>query len=157
MSLHLALADAPAMAVAKHRREAMPRRKMLTLSATAAIGLSLLPAPAMAEGGFGSSLSGVTTGFASRTWYDSAKDNNVTLTAMQGCSRDDGANFTVNVELRRQRTALPDVSYGTRDLSACATRTAEGAWSNPGAGTFFDKFHHYTFGRISARYVGVSY
>lgn len=123
----------------------------------AALGALLAPGTAFAEGSWSSYLSGVRSGFTSRTWVDNNNDTVSTRTTLSGCSRSDGANFWLEVELRKQRTLLPDVSYGRQDVSACVRTATAASWSDPGSGTFFNQFWHYDFGTVSATSVETRY
>lgn len=77
-------------------------------------------APAMAEGGFESSISGGQDGFLSRIWYDGNTDNISTNIYFSGCDR---ANQ--NVGLYRQVTGI-DPNLGTKTL--CSNR--KGYWGD---------------------------
>lgn len=79
-----------------------------------------LAAPAMAEGGFESSISGGQDGFLSRIWYDGNTDNISTNIYFSGCDR---ANQ--NVGLYRQVTGI-DPNLGTKTL--CSNR--KGYWGD---------------------------
>lgn len=116
-----------------------------------------LPALALAEGGWDSSLTNVRSGFTSRQWTDRNADANSTTSTISGCSRDDGARFTLSEELRRRRSLAPDVSYGRRDVSGCNSGAVTADWGRPGAGDFFLQFWHYDFGTVSAQSVNARY
>lgn len=116
-----------------------------------------MPAAAFAEGGFDSSLSNVRSGFTSRQWTDRNSDGANTTTKVSGCSRSDGATFLLEVELRKRRSFLPDVSYGRKNVSSCTGGAPTANWGNPGSGDFFDQFWHYDFGTVSASSVKVRY
>ncbi|MGI5186380.1 hypothetical protein ACQEVZ_60115 [Dactylosporangium sp. CA-152071] len=119
--------------------------------------LILTPVPAFAEGSWNSSLSGVRSGFTSRTWHDANNDGTITKTTLSGCSRDDGANFFLEVDLRRKRSFAPDVSYGRRNVSSCSGGTGTGSWGDQTSGDYFLQFWHYDFGTVSASSVGTVY
>jgi hypothetical protein len=120
--------------------------------------LVLAPTPAYAEGSFTSHLDGVRSGFQSRTWTDNNLDNVATRTTLSGCSRSDGATFFLEVNLYRIRTLLPNVNYGAKDVSNCRTTTTTANWGYPNvAGSYFNRFFHYSFGTVSATNVTVRY
>lgn len=152
MAMSWSLADRPV----RGRRSGIRvgRRHVVAALAVAMIGV---PVTAHAEGGFDSSLSGVRTGFTSRQWTDRAADGAATTTQVSGCSRSDGATFYLEVELRKRRSFLPDVSYGRKNVSSCTSSTPTANWGNPGSGDFFDQFWHYDFGTVSASSVKVRY
>ncbi|MGN9810933.1 hypothetical protein ACTMSW_16420 [Micromonospora sp. BQ11] len=126
-------------------------RRSKGLVGLAVIGAILAaPMPALAEGSWSSSLSGIRNGYISRTWTDNNNDSVITKTVLSGCSRSDGANFTLTVDLRRERSLSPDVSYGIMDVSACKGGTGTGTWGDQTSGTYFLQFGHYTFGTVSA-------
>ncbi|CAO5226696.1 hypothetical protein [Frankia sp. AgKG'84/4] len=134
------------------------RRRRNALMASTLIGLAVAPSAAHAEGSWQSSLSHVATKYESRRWTDRHTDANYTTATLGGCSRDDGATFSLNVELRRSRTALPDDSYGTRNVNSCTYQQPTVDWGVPTAtGTFFNRYLHYDFGTISANPVKAAY
>ena len=94
------------------------RRRSVTVLAvgSAVVSALVLPGVAHAEGGFNSYLSHVADGYTSRRWTDNNLDAAGTTTYVAGCSRDDGANFLLKVELRKDQFG-PDKSYGTVDYS----------------------------------------
>lgn len=153
MPFSLSLADRPAKMAPKVTSAALRRWPVVAL----ALAAVALPGVAYAEGGFDSYLSGVRNGYTSRQWTDGAHDNNSTTTLLSGCSRSDGAGFTLQVELRKRRSFLPDVSYGRKDVSSCTFTSSTGTWTNPGSGDFFDQFWAYDFGTVSASTVQVRY
>lgn len=63
----------------------------------------------------------------------------------------------LEVELRKRRSFLPDVSYGRKNVSSCTSSAPTANWGNPGSGDFFDQFWHYDFGTLSAGSVRVRY
>jgi hypothetical protein len=141
------------------RRPKSRARAMSKLCAViTAFVIIVTPMPAYAEGSFTSHLDGVRSGFASRTWVDSNRDNVSTTARLAGCSRSDGANFFLEVNLYRVRSLLPNVNYGSRNVSACRTSSTTASWGDPNvAGTYFLRFYHYTFGTVSASTVVVTY
>ncbi len=118
--------------------------------------LAAVPGTAMAEGGWGSSLNGVSSGFMSRIWTDRNLDNNATKLDIGGCSRTDGAQFVLVAELFRDVWG-PDPSLGRRDVSACNVVALSVNWGNPGPGNYYLRFWHHNFGLVSARSIFVSY
>jgi hypothetical protein len=132
-----------------------PTRRHVILVVAAAMLAS--PGVAVAEGGFDSSLSGVRSGYVSRQWTDRNLDGASTTTQVSGCSRSDGANFFLDVELRKRRSFQPDVSYGRQNVSACRGGAPTANWGRPGAGDFFNQFWHYDFGTVSASSVRVRF
>jgi hypothetical protein len=112
---------------------------------------------AYAEGGFDSSLSGIASGFRSRLWTDKNLDTASTTTNLSGCSRSDGAQFFLEVELRRIRSFAPDVSYGKKNVSSCKIGSPTANWGRVQAGDYRIQFHHYSFGTVSASSVRVRY
>lgn len=133
------------------------RKASLWLGAALVGAILVAPTPALAEGSWNSSLSGVRSGFTSRIWYDSNSDGVITKTTLSGCSRSDGATFKLDVELRRDLSLQPDVSYGLRDVSACKGGTGSGSWGDQTAGDYFLQFWHYDFGTVSASSVSTVY
>lgn len=93
----------------------------------------------------------------SRQWTDKNLDGASTTAQLSGCSRSDGANFKLDVELRRRRSFLPDVGYGRQNVSSCKTGSPTANWGRAGSGDFFLQFWHYDFGTVSARSVKARY
>lgn len=153
MTLNWSLADRTATPH-RPRRLRLPRRGVL---AVVVIAATITPGVAYAEGGYDSSLQDVRSGFTSRQWTDRALDGASTTTQVSDCSRSDAASFTLEVELRKRRSFLPDVSYGRQDVSSCTSGAPTADWGNPGSGDFFDQFWHYDFGTVSAGGVQVRY
>jgi len=122
-----------------------------------AAALVAAPMPAYAEGSWNSSLGNVRSGFLSRTWHDSNNDGTVTKTVLTGCSRSDDATFHLDVDLRRNRTAAPDVSYGRKSVAACKGGTGTGTWGDQTSGDYFLQFWHHDFGTVSASSVRTTY
>lgn len=117
----------------------------------------LATVPVAAEGEWNSKLDRVLTGFNSRQWFDGQSDAADTTVTMSGCSRDDGANHRMRVELRRVRFG-PDVNYGRKDFDRCNIEARIGNWGRPGArGDYYVTFNHYDFGRASATAVRTRY
>lgn len=132
------------------------RSKALTGLAFATL-VAGIPGTAGAEGSWSSSLSGVRSGYTSRQWTDRNSDGASTTAQLSGCSRSDGANFFLDVELRRRRSFAPDVSYGRKNVNSCTFTNPTVSWGRPGSGDFFFQFWHYDFGTVSARSVVARY
>ncbi|GIF10070.1 hypothetical protein [Actinoplanes teichomyceticus] len=155
--MNFALNDRPDRSE-KRAGSGMPRiASRLGVAAVAFTAVLSGGVPAFAEGSWSSYLSGVRSGFISREWTDNNSDSVVTKTTLRGCSRDDGANFSLKVDLRRKRSLSPDVSYGQKDVSACAGGTGTGTWGDQTSGTYFLQFWHYDFGTVSASSVATVY
>ncbi len=90
---------------------------MLSLKRAAVVGVvsftaALVAAPAYANGGFTSYISGWGTGHNSRTWTEGAHDTVDTSVALSGCSAS-GANFSsVTLQLSQVHSLTPDTDEG---------------------------------------------
>lgn len=133
------------------------RATLLALSLLVAFGL--VASPAAAEGSWTSYFSGIGTGFESRRWTDNQSDSQATTSRLTGCRVTHGAGVSTSMgwELRRNRTALPDVSYGNKTYSSCrlgggSHSTSETAsWGNISqSGTFFLRVAWVNHGQASA-------
>ena len=153
MALNWSLADRRDTAYIPHRPWPSCRGILVTM----VVAATVTPGVAYAEGGFDSSLQNVRSGYTSRMWTDGALDGASTTTQLSGCSRSDGANFFLEVELRKRRSFLPDISYGRKDVSSCNSGAPTANWGNPGSDDFFDQFWHYDFGTVSVSSVRVRY
>lgn len=153
MHMSLSLAGRPETV---GRRQLGRRAKCGIVTGAVLVGVLGPMGVAMAEGGFDSSLSGVRDGFTTREWTDKNLDTNVTKTYVAGCSRSDGATFTMEVELRKDVFG-PDTSYGNKDFANCTWEGVTHNWGDPGSGTFFNQIHQYSFGTISANHYNVHY
>jgi len=133
------------------------RRSKIVTGFVLTIVVGALPALAAAEGAWNSSLDSVRSGFTSRSRTDRNSDGAATTAQISGCSRSDGADFGLDIELRRRRTLAPDVSYGRRNVDNCTTGSPTANWGRAGSGEHFLQFWHYNFGTVSARSVNVGY
>lgn len=82
-------------------------RRVMTGVGVGVVAATLGALPAMAEGSWTSSLSGVRAGFSSRSWQDSHLDSASTVATLSGCT---GSGLTLN--LYDEYGALPDQSVG---------------------------------------------
>jgi hypothetical protein len=143
-------------ATSAHSRD--PRKYSRWAVAALAVGTVLAgPAPAYAEGTWTSHLDRVSNQHISRHWTDNNNDGVVTKVSVKGCSRSDDATFSLEVDLRRDRSLQPDVSYGRKKINACKTATGVAAWSDQTAGSYFLQFYSHTFGTVSATSVVTVY
>ncbi len=149
----------------------MSQRRFLTLSTaikrvtlfvlSVAVSLVAFSSPAAAEGSWTSYFSGVVGGFESRRWTDNDSDTDITRNVLTGCwVTHNGAGM--GWELRRHRTALPDVSYGTKDYGSCdlvaGSNSERESWPSPGtSGTFYLKVSYVSSGHASANEQYVAY
>jgi len=127
----------------------LSRQKRNGLTALAGLLLAASPASVSAEGSWNSSVSGIADLFTSRRWQDNNTDAVKSAIYLRDC-RVDAAGTAPNyvgVELRRNRVAAPDVSYGTKDLSACGNRPDLGwfgvdsaEWGDQVSGQYFFRF-----------------
>lgn len=134
-------------------------RRRPSIAATLAATAVMMVAPlALAEGSWVSYISGASDGFTSRRFTDYHLDTVSTNSTLSGCSLDYPVTFALTVELRRDRTLLPDVSYGTRDFSSCNGRSVTAYWGEMmAAGSYFFQYFHYPFTRLSVSYVRAGY
>ncbi|WP_034087955.1 hypothetical protein [Streptacidiphilus albus] len=97
---------------------------MLSLKRAAAVGVvsftaALIAAPAYANGGFNSYISGWGTGHNSRTWTE-GNDTVATSVALSGCSAS-GAKFAnVTLQLSQVHSLTPDTDEGHK-VNYCRT------------------------------------
>lgn len=97
--------------------------------------------PAIAEGQWTSYLSGVGTGFNSRSWIDNQSDSAATKVTLSGCTMTTGGTFTsVDIRLYREAGWLPDQSVAVL-RNYCGT-------SNFGSNLPADNYH-FTIERIN--------
>lgn len=136
------------------------RGKLAAVAALAMLSVPLAAGPALAEGSFTSSLSGVLTSFDSRTWNDGNRDGAATNITLRGCTRHGDRPANTQLQLTQQRGGpLPDINRG-RKVFNCAS-SASHSWGRQG-----NAGYHFTVIRINgqesgeqlwADYVGVSY
>ncbi|MFF6953498.1 hypothetical protein ACFZAD_33290 [Streptomyces iakyrus] len=89
----------------------------------------------IAEANWSSSISGASVGFESRRWADELYSQ----VKFTGCATD-GSKST-DVQMWRDRTALPDLSYDNKTFTACFNGgTSNGEWTDLPAGV-----HDYYF------------
>lgn len=116
---------------------------------------------AYAEGGWSSYMTGVLTGFNSRTWQDQNIDSTSTSITFSGCTNNINPYHGVNAEVQLTRETpfyQPDESQGRRSLNCGGSDTKY--WGRFPAGSY-----HFTltgvngskYGAISVRNVGVNY
>ncbi|MFD5990639.1 hypothetical protein ACFWGE_03005 [Streptomyces bacillaris] len=92
-------------------------------------------APAFAEGGFNSTISGWLPGKDSRTWIDNNNDSVSTSVKFSGCSVDNGRFTYAGLQLKKVRPGLPDTVVN-RDNNYCDTSS----FGDKAAGTYY--FHY---------------
>lgn len=121
-------------------------KKVSLLVAGGALAATLvIAAPALAESGFESSISGANAGFLSRVWYDNNYDNVSTNIYFSGCDR---ANQEVG--LFRQVPGF-DPNLGTKTL--CSNR--KGYWGDLNADDY--RFKLMSGSNIDINFVAVNY
>ncbi len=104
--------------------------------ATGAVAIGVLGiAPAFAEGGFGSSISGWLPGKDSRSWKDNNSDSVSTSVKFAGCSVDNGRFTYAGLQLKKARPGLPDTVVN-RDDNHCDTSS----FGDKAGGTYY--FHY---------------
>ncbi|MFF4097496.1 hypothetical protein ACFYYY_27665 [Streptomyces sp. NPDC001834] len=92
-------------------------------------------APAFAEGGYTSSISGWLPGKDSRQWTDNNSDSVSTTVKFSGCSVDNGRFTYAGLQLKKARAGLPDPVVN-RDDNHCDTSS----FGDKAAGTYY--FHY---------------
>jgi hypothetical protein len=100
------------------------KKKALALVGVGLVVTGVLSAtPALAEGSWGSSMSGARPGFQSRSWQDSHRDHNSTRLALSGCSYpgQGGLVNSIAVTLYDEYGLLPDQAVGNRSVQPCGT------------------------------------
>ncbi|TDC23619.1 hypothetical protein E1265_12220 [Streptomyces sp. 8K308] len=86
-----------------------------------------------------SSMTGVLTGFQSRRWAD----ENYTELIFRGCTTSTpvyAPDQSTEIDMRHDRTALPDISYGRQTAYNCFDGPAEesrGEWNGLEPGDYF--------------------
>lgn len=115
------------------------RRKIATVLALAVATAGLSAAPALAEDSWTSTFSGWLPGQDTRRWYDSNSDSTSTQLDIVNCTQDNYNSFSsLNWEMRRDRSFLPDVSYGTK-ISYCKNH-GETFWGDVTSGDYFFEY-----------------
>ncbi|CAL9561988.1 hypothetical protein [Streptomyces sp. Tu 3180] len=101
--------------------------RISTIAGTAAV-ITLALAP-LAEANWSSSITAASVGFESRRWSDELYSQ----VQFTDC-RTDGSKST-DVQMWRDRTALPDLSYDNKTFTACFSGgTSNGEWTDLPAG-----------------------
>ncbi len=112
-------------------------RKRAIASMALTVVVSSVAAPAFAEGGFDSYMSGWLTGIKTRNWNDNNTDAASTSFAARACSYQTGRDVaSIAMELNRNDTYTPDEHYGEKTLSCNNSTLTTVAWGNPGKGNF---------------------
>ncbi len=109
-------------------------RMAAVVAGTVAVGV-LGIAPAFAEGGFNSTISGWLPGKDSRTWIDNNNDSVSTSVKFSGCSVGNGRFTYAGLQLKKVRPGLPDTVVN-RDNNYCDTSS----FGDKAAGTYY--FHY---------------
>jgi hypothetical protein len=120
--------------------------------------------PALAGGGFNSSMTDWLPGNSSRSWNDSVADRNPTFISLDRCRRK--ANPNAGVTLRLQLTKetpfyQPDKNLGRRDF-ACHGRKVQQSWPAQVGGSYHFTLTHVNGSeqapdKVSVAHVGVVY
>lgn len=126
--------------------------------------MTVMAAPAFAEGGFTSSMSGWLTGLETRDWDDQNNDNASTRFGARDCSYDTGRDVDdITMELNRNDTFTPDEHYGNKLVSCNNSTVTTVGWGDKGKGNFdmtlkkIDGEVTSCCGRLNVDYVRVSY
>lgn len=126
------------------------RRKLVLLASALMVGAIFVPVsahakPNLVEGSLVSYLNRVPNNFETRRWTDRYYTSRATASSLQGCTRVGGNMSILWVELRRHRTALPDVSRGSNNFGSCRANNGS-HWRSWGVqtvvGTYFQKIDH---------------
>lgn len=114
------------------------RRASPAVIATAVAGaVAAVPTAAFAEGTWTSSYSGVQSEYQTPRFQDNHADSNSSKIQLTNCDQ-----YNIYTDLRRHRTALPDVSYGVQVIYDCVDDVDDVVWNPPTAtGQFF--FQHW--------------
>lgn len=125
------------------------------------LGFGLTTA-ASAEDVFTSNFSNIPYNFETRRWTDNNKDSVSTAITLSYCinSSSGGTTADPRLELRRNRTALPDVSHGEKQLGNCRNATKTGSWGRMTTkGEYFFRYRgvNNTTQRLSASTVKVAW
>jgi hypothetical protein len=113
------------------------------------IGITILASstPAMAEGYFGSYLSGVAKGYESRRWTDLNRDSSSTDIRLRNCAIPGNLpNPWADVAVYRAIDFQPDQNKGTKNFSCSSSAT--GRWGDLQSGTYYfavKNFNSYAF------------
>lgn len=124
-------------------REHRAQRTRFTAAAFAkvlvtAVGLGAVAAPAMAEGGWSSYLSGWHIGKESRSWTDSNNDDVSTRVVVSRCTYNWPAGERFRFHLRRDDTWTPDEDYGGQTYYCDSNDTGVShGWGDHGEGSFY--------------------
>ena len=109
-------------------------------AAAGAAAIVAVAAPAMAEGGWSSYMSGWHIGKESRNWTDNNNDDVSTRVVVSRCTYNWPAGDHFRLHLKRDDTWTPDEDYGgkTYDCDANDTGVSNG-WGDNGKGSFYFK------------------
>ncbi|MFE3379383.1 hypothetical protein [Streptomyces anulatus] len=112
------------------------RGSRIAAAATSAVVIGVLGiAPAFAEGGYDSSITGWLPGKDSSDWKDNNRDSVSTSVKFAGCSVDNGRFTYAGLQLKKARAGLPDPVVN-RDNNYCDTSS----FGDKAAGTYY--FHY---------------
>ena len=140
----------------------MNQAKRLAISVVAVATLFAIGSPAWAEAAWSSTLSGVLTGFNSRSWADHNIDTVKTSIQFNGCVDIDHGyvGTTATVQLTQETPWYePDINMGVKTLNCASSDTQ--IWAQEPAASY-----HFTVvkiggqtsgGRLDASYVRVAY
>jgi len=137
-----------------HRSNRTDRRALRVLvGVAAATATLLLGAPLVAaEGSFNSSMSGVLTGFTSRTWGDRNSDGNATRITLRNCTHNWSPQAPKSSELQLTRETpwwQPDENRGRKTFNCGSSAT--GDWGRQGNSSY-----HFTVTKIAGLSSGPS-
>jgi hypothetical protein len=127
------------------------------VAATVAIMGVLEVAPAFAQGGYASRISGWLPGKESNHWSDGNTDSVSTRVKFSGCSVDNGRFTYAGLQLKKERAGLPDTVVN-RDNNYCDTSS----FGDKSAGKYYFNYsslngHDSVSAYLSVRTVTVRY
>ncbi|NEA18141.1 hypothetical protein [Streptomyces halstedii] len=119
-------------------------------ASTAVIGV-LGVAPAFAQGGYTSSISGWLPGKESKHWEDGNTDSVSTSVKFAGCSVDNGKFTYAGLQLKKARAGLPDTVVN-RDDNYCDTSS----FGDKAKGTYYFNYSNLNGRDSVSAYLSVS-
>ncbi|MFI9501028.1 hypothetical protein ACIG92_24560 [[Kitasatospora] papulosa] len=129
----------------------MRTSRIAAVAASAAVVGVLGIAPAFAQGGYTSSIGAWKPGKESSHWTDGNTDSVSTSVKFSGCSVDNGSFTYAGLQLKKERSGLPDTVVN-RDNNYCDTSS----FGDKAAGKYYFNYSSLNGQDTTAAYLSVS-
>lgn len=123
-------------------------KRLIPSLVCSALALGVIVSPAWAEGLVSSRIEWARPEFKSRSWTDKDLDTQNSRVRFTGCKGVGGNTWVVDIDLRRERSYLPDASAGVKKIDCQGVDTDIATWGREAAGSWHFRLDNFVGAQV---------